>query len=348
MTLMIPPIDQKARALARKRWDTLTKPLGSLGALEDLGIRIAGITGQPIPSVRRKVIFTVAADHGVALEGVSAYPQEVTAQMVANFLRGGAAINVLARQVGAEVLVVDAGVAGPFASTDGLIVSKIRSGTGNISREPAMTRLEAEQTIESGIRIFEEQHRKKPIEMVGLGDMGIGNTTASSALTAVLTGHPVEEVTGRGTGLTDQKLLNKIQVITLALEQHRPDPEDPIDCLAKVGGLEIGCLAGIALAAAQHRVPVVLDGFITSAAAGVACGLHPSLKDYLIASHRSVEPGHGILLRAMGLEPLFNLQMRLGEGTGAALGFFLIEASLKLLSEMATFAEAGVSEESGP
>lgn len=347
MTLIIPPIDQGARELARKRWDTLTKPPGSLGVLEDLGIRIAGITGRPIPTIRRKVIFTVAADHGVAIEGVSCYPQEVTAQMVNNFLRGGAGINVLAGHAGAEVLVVDAGVAGPLASTDGLIVSKIRPGTGNIVREPAMTRAEAEQVIESGIRIFEEQHRKKRIELVGLGDMGIGNTTASAALTAVLTGSPVEEVTGRGTGLADQTLLNKIRVVTRALEKHRPSPKDPIDCLAKVGGLEIGCLAGIALAAAQHRVPVVLDGFITSAAAGVACGLHPSLKGYLIASHRSVEPGHGILLRTMGLEPLFDFQMRLGEGTGAAIGFFLIEASLKLLSEMATFAEAGVSGKSG-
>ncbi|MBI3615899.1 MAG: nicotinate-nucleotide--dimethylbenzimidazole phosphoribosyltransferase [Candidatus Omnitrophica bacterium] len=340
----IPPIDQNAQALARRRWDNLTKPLGSLGVLEDLGIRVAGMTGSPTPTIRRKVIFTVAADHGVALEGVSAYPQEVTAQMVANFLKGGAAINVLARHAGAEVMVVDAGVAGPSAAMDGLIVSKIRPGTGNFAREPAMDRSEAEQVIESGIRTFQKIHRKEPVDLVGLGDMGIGNTTASAALTALLTGSPVAEVTGRGTGVTDQILLNKIRVIELALSRHRPNPEDPIDCLTKVGGLEIGFLAGIALAAAQARVPVVLDGFITSAAGLLACRLAPALPGYLIASHRSVEPGHGILLRAMRLQPLLDLQMRLGEGTGAALSFFLIEASLKLLSEMATFSEAGVSE----
>ncbi len=345
--MTIPPIDKGAEELARKRWDGLTKPLGSLGVLEDLGIRIAGITGHPLPSVHRKVIFTVAADHGVAVEGVSAYPQEVTAQMVANFLRGGAGINVLSKQVGAEVFVVDAGVAGPVASTDGLIVSKIRQGTGNMVREPAMSRAEAEQVVESGMRIFQEVHRKKPIDLVGLGDMGIGNTTASAALTAVLTGSPVAEVTGRGTGLTDRMFLNKIRVIELALDRHRPNLEDPIDCLEKVGGLEIGCLAGIVLAAAQARVPVVLDGFITSSAALLACRIAPLARDYLIASHRSVEPGHGILLHAMKLQPLLDLQMRLGEGTGAALGFFLVEASLKLLSEMATFSEAGVSGKTG-
>lgn len=344
MNIKIPPIDRQAQEEARRRWDNLTKPQGSLGRLEELGIQIAGITGRPVPAVGRKVIFTVAADHGVVAEGVSAYPQEVTAQMVANFIRGGAGINVLARHVGAEAIVVDAGVAGSLDSQEGLIHAKVRSGTGNFALEPAMSRAEAQQMIETGRKIFEQAHEKKPIDLVGLGDMGIGNTTASAALTAVLTGTKAAEVTGRGTGLVDGQLLHKIRVIEKALELHRPDPSDPVDCLAKVGGLEIGCLAGIALAAAQARAPVVLDGFITSAAAWVACRIAPPLAGYLIASHRSVEPGHGILLAAMGLRPLLDLQMRLGEGTGAALGFSLVDVSLKLLSQMATFSEAQVSQ----
>ncbi|MBI3332622.1 MAG: nicotinate-nucleotide--dimethylbenzimidazole phosphoribosyltransferase [Candidatus Omnitrophica bacterium] len=343
----IPPLDRQAQEEARRRWDNLTKPVGSLGRLEELGIRIAGITGRPSARIRRKVIFTVAADHGVVAEGVSAYPQEVTLQMVANFLRGGAGINVLARHVGAEVLVVDAGIAGSPDSADGLIHAKVRPGTGNMARGPAMDRAEAEQAIRNGIRIFDDAHRERAIDLVGLGDMGIGNTTASTALTAALTGAKVSEVTGRGTGLVDQQLRRKVQVIEKVLALHRPDPSDPLDCLAKVGGLEIACLAGIALAGAQARVPVVLDGFITSAAALVACRIAPGLSDHLIASHRSVEPGHRILLESMGLVPLFDLQMRLGEGTGAALAFSLVEASLKLLSEMATFSEALVSGPAG-
>ncbi len=344
MKVKIPLVDEAAQKLARQRWDHLTKPLGSLGRLEELGIRIAGMTGEPILKIKRKVIFTVAADHGVTAEGISAYPQAVTAQMVINFLKGGAAINVLARHAGAEVLVVDAGVAAAIPKMDGLILAKVRLGTANMAKEPAMDRVQARKALETGIRIFEENHRARPIDLVGLGDMGIGNTTASAALTSVLTGTAVAEVTGRGTGLADEMLLKKIQVIERTLALHRPDPNDPIDCLTKVGGLEIGCLAGITLAAAKARVPVVLDGFITSAAALLAYRLIPSVKDYLIASHRSVEPGHRAILNTLELEPLLDLKMRLGEGTGAALCFLLIEASAKLLSEMATFGEAGVSE----
>lgn len=337
------PAAQRCQA----RWDRLTKPIGSLGRLEELAIRIAGITGEPIPAIQRKVIFTVAADHGVVQEGVSAYPAEVTTQMVLNFIWGGAGINVLARQVGAEVLVVDAGVAGSLPAMDGLIRAKIRPGTGNMAQGPAMELKEARQAVETGKRIFQENHSGRQIDLVGLGDMGIGNTTASAALASVLTGSSVSEVTGRGTGLDEGRLLHKIQVIERAIACNRPDPADPLDCLAKVGGLEIGCLAGIALAAAESHVPVVLDGFITSAAALVASRMNRSIGPCLIASHRSVEPGHQIILNALGLEPLLDLQMRLGEGTGAALAFFLIEASLRLLSEMATFDEAGVSERQG-
>ncbi len=343
----IPPIDRKAEERARQRWDSLTKPRGSLGRLEELGTRIAGMTGQPIPSIRRKVIFTVAGDHGVAAEGVSAFPQEVTPQMVANFLRGGAGINVLAAQVGAEVIVVDAGVAvDPVVSGDGLLVRKIRRGTGNIVREPAMDRADAEKIIEAGRSTFEEFYGKDRIDLVGLGDMGIANTTPAAALAALLTESAVADVTGRGTGIDDQRRAHKIRVIEQALSLHRPDPADPIDCLAKVGGFEIGFLAGIVLGAASARVPVMLDGFLTGVSGLLASRIAPGVEGYLIASHRSVEPGHNAVLRALGAEPLLDLRMRLGEGTGAALGIFLVESALALLSKMATFLDAGVSERS--
>ena len=342
LTIFIPPLDRKAEAASRERWNHLTKPQGSLGRLEDLGARIAGMTGQPVPLLGRKVIFTVAADHGVATDGVSAYPQSVTAQMVLNFLRGGAGINVLARHAGAEVIVVDAGVAGEPLSAPGLLSRRVRAGTGNMLEGLAMSREEAERSVKNGMELFREANSKQAIRLVGLGDMGIGNTTASAALTAVFTGSRVEEVTGRGTGLDDQRLLRKVEVIEQAIRQHRPDSKDPLDVLSKIGGLEIGCLAGIALAAAEARVPVVLDGFIPSAAALVAWRMEPAARDYFIASHRSVEPGHNAILKALELEPLLDLDLRLGEGTGAALALSLIEASLKLLAEMATFGEAGV------
>ena len=341
---LIPPLDRAAMEFAARRWDTLTKPQGSLGRLEALAVRIAGMTTRPVPEIERKVIFTVAADHGVAEEGVSAYPQSVTAQMVLNFLRGGAGINVLARHAGAEVVVVDAGVAGEPLSAPGLVSRRVRSGTANMVREPAMSRDEAEQSVKAGMQLFREAHWRQRIGLIGLGDMGIGNTTASSAITALLTDKPVEQVTGRGTGLDDDHLSRKTALIEQAIRLHRPDPEDGIDVLSKVGGLEIGMLAGIALAAAETRVPVVLDGFITTAAALVAWKLNPAVKDYFIASHRSVDPGHRAALHALELEPLLDLSLRLGEGTGAALAFGIIDASLKLLREMATFGEAGVDE----
>ena len=340
----IPSIDRSAMASAAARWDSLTKPQGSLGRLEALGVRIAGMTAQSMPQTGRKVIFTVAADHGVAAEGVSAFPQSVTAQMVLNFLRGGAGINVLARHAGAEVVVVDAGVAGEPLSAPGLVSRRVRPGTANFVQERAMTRDEAEQSIKNGMQIFRDAHWKSRIELLGLGDMGIGNTTSSSAITALLTGRPVNSVTGRGTGVDDEHLSRKTALIEQAIRLHHPDPEDGLDVLSKVGGLEIGCLAGIALAAAETRVPVVLDGFITTAAALIAWKINPAVKEYFIASHRSVEPGHRAALQALELEPLLDLSLRLGEGTGAALAFGVIDASLKLLSEMATFGEAGVDE----
>jgi len=339
----IKPLDEKAMAEARSRQDNLTKPQGSLGHLESLSIQIAGIKGNPRPRITHKVIFTLVGDHGVTREGVSAYPSEVTPQMVYNFLRGGAAINVLARQIGARVIVVDLGVASVLERNPQLKEKKVALGTHNIAEEPAMSHEEAIRAIEAGIELVEEE-LPKGIDILGTGDMGIGNTTASSAITTALTGTDVTKVTGRGTGLNDEGWKRKVKVIEKALKINRPNPKDAIDVLSKVGGFEIGGIAGVILAGARYQIPVVIDGFISSAAALIATSLSRQVKPYLVASHQSVEQGHKTILEHLGLKPLLNLDLRLGEGTGAALGIFLVEASLKILDEMATFTEAGVSE----
>jgi nicotinate-nucleotide--dimethylbenzimidazole phosphoribosyltransferase len=339
----IKPLDEKAMAEARKRQDDLTKPQGSLGQLESLSIQLAGIKGNLRPRIIHKVIFTLAADHGVTKEGVSAYPSEVTPQMVYNFLRGGAAINVLGRHIGARVVIADLGVASVLERHPDLSDRKVAMGTENIAKGPAMSKEEAIRSIETGIELVEEE-LSKGLDILGTGDMGIGNTTASSAITAVLTGVDVAAVTGRGTGVDDKGWEKKVKVIQKALEQNRPDPKDAIDVLSKVGGFEIGGIAGVILAGARYRIPVVLDGFISGAAALISASLSPQVKPFLIASHQSVEEGHRIILDHLGLKPLLNLGLRLGEGTGAALGISLVEASLKILDEMATFSEAGVSE----
>ncbi len=341
----IPPLDYSAQAAARARQDSLTKPPGSLGRLEELSIQLAAITGQARPSVTRKAVIVMAGDHGVAREGVSAYPAEVTPQMVLNFLRGGAAINVLARQAGARVVVVDVGVALDIdAPADApFYARKIAYGTQNMAHGPAMTRAQAEAAIAEGLDILNAEVANR-LDLVATGDMGIGNTTASAAMVAALTGQPVARVTGRGTGIDDAGLARKIAVIERALLVNQPDPHDALDVLAKVGGLEIGGLVGVILGAASRRVPVVLDGFISGAAALVAARLAPDVKPYLIAAHQSVEIGHRVILEDLGLRPLLDLDLRLGEGTGAALAFHLIEAAARLLNEMATFAEAGVSD----
>src|SRR5579884_234978 len=341
----IPPIDTSAQARALARLDRLTKPQGSLGRLEELAARYAAIAGEIRPKLPRGAVFTFAADHGVATTGVSAYPQAVTAQMVLNFLRGGAGVNVLARHVGLDVRVVDIGVAHDFGRIAGLIDRKLMQGTGNFLHEPAMSREIAERALMVGIELA-SQAAAEGFGVLGTGDMGIGNTTASSAITAALTGKPVAEVTGRGTGIDDAAHARKVSVIERALDRHRPNPGDPVDVLAKVGGLEIGGLAGLLLGAAAARMPVVLYGFIAGAAALIAVGLQPRCRDYLIASHRSAEPGHRAILDHLRLTPLLDLDLRLGEGTGACLGIGLLFASLKVLTEMATFEEAGVSEKS--
>jgi len=340
---MIKPLDKEAVNSARARQDTLTKPQGSLGRLEELSIKLAGIQGKAIPQIRHKVIFTMAGDHGVAAEGVSAYPAEVTAQMIYNFLKGGAGINVLARQVGARVVIVDMGVATELEPHPKLISRRIAPGTQDMLLRPAMTTEQAVAAIETGIELVGAEVAKG-FDIVGTGDMGIANTTSSSAICAVMTGRAVSEVTGRGTGLTDEQLAHKMEVIQRALEVNHPDPAQPLEVLAKVGGFEIGGLVGVMLAAAAHRTPVVMDGFISGAAALIATALAPGLRDFLIAAHVSVEPGHKVALRHLRLKPLLNLNMRLGEGTGAILGIFLAEAAARVLAEMSTFAEAGVSE----
>jgi nicotinate-nucleotide--dimethylbenzimidazole phosphoribosyltransferase len=327
---------------ARERQDDLTKPRGSLGRLEDLGVLVSGITGRVNTRLDRKTVFVLAADHGVVEEGTSLYPQEVTTQMMLNFERGGAGINVLARQVGARVVVVDVGTKADAGVLGCLISKKIAAGSKNMAVEPAMSRAEAEASVQTGIEILEAE-LSRGVDIAATGDMGIGNTTPSSAICAVLTGKPVEEVTGRGTGLDDAGLARKCAVIRKALAVSRPDPADPLDVLAKVGGFEIGALAGVVLAAAAHRIPLVIDGFVSGAAALIAVGLAPRVRDYLIAGHLSAEPGHLALLRHLGLEPLLCLGMRLGEGTGACLGMSLVAAAAAIQAEMATFQDAGVS-----
>lgn len=339
----IRPINQSCRERTQARLDRLTKPRGSLGRLEELAVRYVGITGEEQPKVPSAVVLTFAADHGVTDEGVSAYPREVTAQMVLNFLRGGAGVNVLASHVGAEVRVVDIGVDHDFGPLPTLISRKVARGTKNFLREPAMSFAQATQALEVGAALA-DQLAAQGIGLLGTGEMGIGNTTPSAAITAVLTAEPVAHVTGRGTGIDEEAYRRKVQVIEQAIMRHHPNPDDPLDVLSKVGGLEIAGLAGLILGGAAHRIPVVLDGFIAGAAALIAVKLQPHCRDYLIASHQSVERGHGVILTQLGLMPLFDLSLRLGEGTGACLGIGLVQAAIKILTQMATFDEAGVSE----
>jgi nicotinate-nucleotide--dimethylbenzimidazole phosphoribosyltransferase len=339
----IPTLNPVWHERARLRLNSLTKPLGSLGRLEEIAARLVTIREEEFPECSNKVIFTLAADHGVTEEGVSAYPKAVTRQMVLNFLSGGAAINVLCRQLGVEVVVVDIGVDADTDDLDGLVQLKVRKGTNNMATGPAMSRAEACRALQAGIELSARAQRDGK-QLVGTGEMGIGNTTAASALTAVLCGKSVAEVTGKGTGLDDVALLRKIDVIERSIHLNQPDVSDPIDVLAKLGGLEIAGLAGLALGAAARRMPVIIDGFISTAAAAVASAMEPRVKHLLFAAHRSTEPGHDALLKLLGLEPILQLNMRLGEGTGAALAMPIVESSAKLMKEMATFSSAGVSE----
>ncbi len=337
----IKPLDKEAMALVKERQDDLTKPQGSLGRLEELSIQLAGIYSQVDYQINKKTIIVMAADHGVVEEGVSLYPQEVTAQMVYNFLAGGAGINVLSQLVGADVKVVDIGVKENI-SEEGLIKKKIRPGTRNIRQGPAMSIDETEKALEIGMDLT-NQEIKNGTNLLGIGEMGIGNTTTSSALISVLTGYPTKEVTGGGTGLSKEMIQHKVKIVDDSIRKNQPYEDNPIDVLAKLGGLEIAGLVGVILGGAAARVPVIIDGFISGAAALVAVKINSQVKEYLIPSHLSSEPGHHLLLKKMNLKPLLDLDLRLGEGTGSALAMNLVEAAAKVLNEMATFDTAGVS-----
>lgn len=338
----ISTINELCAEKARVRQQHLTKPLGSLGMLEALSIQLAGITGNEHPCFCQKEVIIMAADHGITQQGVSAYPSDVTAQMVKNFLTGGAAVTVLARQANASVTIVDIGVNYDFENISGLLHRKIARGTRNMLHESAMTRAQAEEAIQVGMDVV-NQRVKQGMDLVATGEMGIGNTTPSTAITSVYTDLPVEKVTGRGTGLDDSGLRLKIKVISEVIAFHQPDPKDPLDVLTKIGGLEIAGLTGVILGAASHKIPIVVDGFISGVAALIAAEMLSTVTPFLIASHQSEEIGHAAVLQKLGLKPLLNLGMRLGEGTGSVLAFNLIDAATRILNEMATFEEAGVT-----
>lgn len=343
----IAPIDRSIVQRTQHKLDLKTKPRRSLGRLEDLACQYAAITGTDTPQLPKKAMVVMGADHGVARRGVSAYPQEVTAQMLLNFAAGGAAINVLARHADAQVLVVDMGVATPVSAPN-VIDARVAAGTNDFTAGPAMTREQAERALQTGVELAGRLHRDG-VNVIGLGEMGIGNTTSASALTAVLTQSAVEEVTGFGTGIDEATRSRKIQLIRDALTRHallgrQSNETSVIDVLAALGGFEIAGLAGVVLGAAAHRMAVVLDGFIASVGALVAVRLVPAAREYLLPSHRSVEAGHGVVLRALEVLPVLELDMRLGEGTGAALSMTLLDAALRILAEMATFEAASVTD----
>lgn len=333
-------LDKSAMEKAQRRLDSLIKPPGSLGVLEEMAVRLAGMTGAIRPRIKDKAVIVMAGDHGVVAEGVSVAPQEITAQMLPAFLTGVAGIGVLAKHAGARVVVVDVGVALPV-DFPGVLGRKVKAGTGNIAAGPAMSREEAVQALEVGIEVAQAEI-DRGADLLATGDMGIGNTTPSSAILAAFGGYTAEEVAGRGTLINDEVMKIKVAAISRALEINQPDPEDGLDVLSKVGGLEIAGLAGVILGAAARRVPVLIDGFITTAAALVAYKLQPKVRQYMIASHLSGEQGHRLMLEQLDLSPVIHMKMRLGEGTGAALTMHLVEASLKVMWEMASFDEAGV------
>ncbi len=338
----IKPLNDAVYEQANERLANQARPAGSLGMLEPASARLAAIFGTLDVRLDNKVIVTCAGDHGVTDEGVSLFPQEVTAQMVFNFVGQGASINVLAKHAGARVKVADLGVNFDFDSDLPIFHKKVGKGTANFARVPAMSREDAVRSVEAGIEIVNELLAKGAVDMLGTGDMGIGNTTPSSAVIAAFSGIAVDKLTGRGTGIDDAALANKIRVIQQSLAMHRPDPKDPLDVLAKVGGFEIGGLAGLVIGAAAAGIPVVCDGFIATAGALIACELAPAAKAYLFASHRSVEVGHRFMHERLGVDPLLDLQFRLGEGTGAAVAMELLDAATRVLCDIKTFEEVAI------
>ncbi|MEV6848703.1 nicotinate-nucleotide--dimethylbenzimidazole phosphoribosyltransferase [Actinoplanes sp. NPDC051411] len=340
----IRPADAAAMAAARELQARLTKPAGSLGALEELSVRLAGLAGAcPPPMPEPATVAVFAGDHGVHAQGVSPWPQEVTAQMVANFVAGGAVVNAFARQAGADVMVIDVGVSIPLHGGPNLLDANVRRGTRDMTAEAALTRDEARAAVEIGISVA-DQLVSAGAKCLLTGDMGIANTTPAAALTAVFTGSDPAAVTGRGTGIDDAMLLHKTSVIAAALDRHTPDKSDPLGVLAAVGGLEHAALAGFILGAAAHRVPVIIDGVIAASAALAAAAFAPDAVAAMIAGHRSAEPGASVALGRLGLEPLLDLGMRLGEGSGAVLALPVVASAVRVLHEVATFDSAGVSE----
>ena len=339
----IRPADAEAKRAAIRRQQRLTKPPGSLGRLEEISIQLAGIFGTERPIARSTTLIVAAGDHGVVAQGVTGYPQAVTAQMVLNFLAGGAAISVMARARGVELVIVDAGVASPLPEHPDLRVVAAGRGTADMTRGPAMRQTQADACLKAGIELA-GCAAERGAQVIATGDMGIGNTTAASAITAALTGAPARLTTGRGTGRSDLELEHKVACVERALDVNRPHAADGVDVLRTVGGFEIGVLAGVVLGGALARRAVVLDGFVSGAAGLIAHCLCPTVLDYVIAGHLSAEPGHRVALKHLGLQPLLDLDMRLGEGTGALLATGLVEVAAACLSDMATFDEAGVSD----
>ncbi len=335
--------DAAIHQAALQRLAVQARPQGSLGVLESLSARLAAIAGSLDVRLRKKIIVTCAGDHGVVAEGVSLFPQAVTPLMVYNFVQGGASVSVLAAHAGAEVRVADLGVNCDFDPELPIFHKKIGKGTANFAKQPAMSKEEAVRSIEAGIEIVNQLVQQESIDILGTGDMGIGNTTASSAVIAAFSGRDVRDLTGRVTGIDEAMLENKITVIEKALSLHQPDPHDPLDILAKVGGFEIGGLAGLVIGAAAHGIPVVCDGLISTAGALIGCELAPMAKAYLFASHNSVEAGHKYMLKHLGLAPLLDLQFRLGEGTGTAMAMHLLDAATRVLADIKTFAEVGIN-----
>jgi nicotinate-nucleotide--dimethylbenzimidazole phosphoribosyltransferase len=338
----IKPLNDAVYRQANQRLANQARPAGSLGILETASARLAAIFGTLDVRLGNKIIVTCAGDHGVTVEGVSLFPQEVTAQMVFNFVNGGASINVLGRHAGARVVVADLGVNFDFDPGLPIFHKKVGKGTANFARTPAMRPDQAVRSVEAGIEIIDELLAQGPVDLLGIGDMGIGNTTAASAVIAAFSGVAVERLTGRGTGIGDAALANKIRVIQQALGRHRPDARDPLDVLAKVGGFEIGGLAGLVIGAAAAGIPVVCDGLIATAGALIGCELASAAKAYLFAGHRSVEVGHRFMHEHLGLEPLLDLQFRLGEGTGAAVAMELLDAATRVLCDIKTFEEVAI------
>ncbi|MPW27100.1 nicotinate-nucleotide--dimethylbenzimidazole phosphoribosyltransferase [Alkalibaculum sp. M08DMB] len=343
----IKPIDLEWKEKAHEYLETLAIPYWSLGELLNIAEQLCGIQRTLKPSVSKKCIIVMAGDHGVVDEGVSAFPQEVTPQMISNFVRKGASINALSDVVGSEVVVVDVGVAVDMpehVANNSIISAKVAYGTKNMLKGPAMTREEAEKSILAGIEVVEKVVKEKGTQLIATGDMGIGNTTPSSAILAVMTGQNVSDITGKGTGIDEGRLINKISVIEKAIQLNAPDPKDPIDVLSKVGGFEIGGIAGIIIGASYYKVPVVVDGLISTAGALIAKALNPNVVDYMIAAHKSMEPGHEHMWKSLNLKPLLDLKFRLGEGTGAALAMNIVEGAAQVIDKVLTFEDANVSQ----